>query len=68
MANAWPWGRLSTMDRTQRLPMGLGEMDVDWGKKSYRGVDAHGKAWQRSSTGFGYKIHLLVDAGLTPVI
>ena len=37
-------------------------MRIDWGKKTYRGVDAKGKAWKKVTAWFGYKIHLLVDA------
>lgn len=36
--------------------------DADWGKQTYRGVAAQGKAWEKVTAWFGYKIHLLVDA------
>lgn len=41
---------------------GRRESDADWGKKTYRGVDANGRAWEKVKSWFGYKIHLLVDA------
>ncbi len=43
-------------------PDGRRDTDADWGKKTYRGVDAKGKAWEKVTAWFGYKIHLLVDA------
>ena len=46
----------------QTTPDGRRDTDADWGKKTYRGVDAKGKAWEKVIAWFGYKIHLLVDA------
>lgn len=43
-------------------PDGRRDTDADWGKKTYRGVNAKGKAWEKVTAWFGYKIHLLVDA------
>lgn len=43
-------------------PDGRRDTDADWGKKAYHGVDAAGKPWQKITSWFGYKIHLLVDA------
>ncbi len=43
-------------------PDGRRDTDADWGKKTYRGVDAKGKVWEKVTAWFGYKIHLLVDA------
>lgn len=36
--------------------------DAAWGTKSYRGVDAKGKPWEKLSHWFGYQLHLIVDA------
>ena len=46
----------------ETTPDGRRDTDADWGKKSYRGVNAQGKAWEKVTAWFGYKIHLLVDA------
>lgn len=35
--------------------------EADWGTKSYRGVDANGKAWQKLTRWFGYQLHVIVD-------
>jgi len=37
-------------------------MDADWCGKSYSGVDAKGKAWEKVTSWFGYKLHLIVDS------
>lgn len=42
-------------------PDGRRDRDADWGTKTYRGVDAAGRAWEKVSHWFGYKLHLLVD-------
>ena len=41
---------------------GRRDLDADWGRKTYAGVDASGKAWTKIVTWFGYKLHLIVDA------
>lgn len=38
------------------------EEDADWGKKTYRGVDKDGKAWEKVKSWFGFRLHLVVDA------
>ena len=38
------------------------DTDAAWGTKSYRGVDANGKAWEKLTHWFGYQLHLIVDA------
>lgn len=38
------------------------DLDADWGIKTYRGVGKDGKAWEKISRWFGYKLHLLVDS------
>ena len=43
-------------------PDGRRDTDAEWGKKTYRGVDQNGKAWEKVVSWFGYKLHLLVDA------
>ena len=41
---------------------GRRDVDADFGKKTYRGINEDGSAWEKVKTWFGYKIHLLVDA------
>ncbi len=41
---------------------GRRDLDADFGKKSYKGINEDGTAWEKIKTWFGYKIHLLVDA------
>ena len=38
--------------------------DADWGAKTYRGVDANGKPWQKLTRWFGYQLHLICDTTL----
>lgn len=46
----------------QTTPDGRGDTDADGGKKTYPGVDAKGKAWEKVIAWVGDKVHLLVDA------
>lgn len=41
---------------------GRRDLDADKGVKKYSGVDENGKAWEKITTWFGYKLHLIVDA------
>jgi hypothetical protein len=41
---------------------GRRDTDADWGVKTYSGVDAKGKAWEKVTSWFGYKLHLIVDS------
>jgi len=41
---------------------GRRETDADWGVKVYRGKHAHGTAWEKTVTWYGFRLHLLVDA------
>lgn len=36
--------------------------DADWGKKTYKGVDKEGKAWEKVKSWFGFRVHLIVEA------
>jgi hypothetical protein len=38
------------------------EEDADWGKKTYRGVNKDGMAWEKVKSWFGFRIHLIADA------
>ncbi|HHU07020.1 MAG TPA: transposase [Clostridiaceae bacterium] len=41
---------------------GRGEHEAEYGKKSYRGKHQDGTTWEKTTTYFGYKVHLLVDS------
>jgi len=41
---------------------GRRDLDADWGKKTYSGVDKDGRRWTKTEKWFGYKAHLAVDA------
>jgi len=38
------------------------EQDADWGVKKYCGVDKNGKAWEKTKSWFGFRLHLIADA------
>ena len=38
--------------------------DAEWGVKTYRGVDAEGRPWQKLTRWFGYQLHLICDTTL----
>lgn len=38
------------------------EEDADWGKKTYKGIDKDGNAWEKVKSWFGFRIHLIGDA------
>ena len=43
-------------------PLESGDPDADWGKKVKRGRRADGTVWEKVTSWFGYKLHLLVDS------
>jgi len=38
------------------------DIDANWGIKTYKGINADGSNWEKTSRWFGYKLHLLVDS------
>lgn len=46
----------------KRSPDGRRDVDADWGKKQYRGINEDGTAWSKLVKWFGYKLHLIVDS------
>lgn len=46
----------------RRCVDGRGEADADLGVKIYRGQRSDGSDWEKVSTWFGFKLHLIVDA------
>jgi len=45
-----------------QTPDGRRDIDADYGKKEYRGINKEGKAWEKVVKWFGYKLHLIVDS------
>lgn len=43
-------------------PDGRRDTDANWGKKKYKGVRKDGTTWEKVTSWFGFKLHLLVDA------
>jgi len=43
-------------------PDGRRDTGADFGRKTQRGVHKDGTAWEKVTKGFGYKLHLVVDA------
>ena len=41
---------------------GRGEHDADWGKRTYKGKTKDGTPWEKTTSHFGYKAHVLVDS------
>ena len=41
---------------------GRRDTDADWGVKTCSGVNSAGKAWEKVTSWFGYKLHLIVDS------
>jgi hypothetical protein len=43
------------------VPDGRRDVDANWGKHEYKGVDLNGNLWTKVKAWFGCKLHLLVD-------
>lgn len=43
-------------------PDGRRDVDANWGMKTSSGSDENGKAWEKVTRWFGYKLHLIVDS------
>ncbi|QSZ26574.1 transposase [Aceticella autotrophica] len=41
---------------------GRRDIDADWAKKEYKGINKNGTAWSKIVKWFGYRLHLIVDA------
>ncbi len=46
----------------QKEPDGRRDTDADWGVKTYRGQREDGTPWEKVTSWFGFKLHLIVDA------
>ncbi len=53
---------IDTYARSRKDPAESSDPDADWGKKKKRGVRKDGSMWEKVTSWFGYKLHLLVDS------
>jgi len=56
------FGRTLAIDGKGIRTHGRKDPEASWGRKTYRGEDRDGTAWERVAKWFGYKLHLVVDA------
>ncbi len=57
----WSHGKPVRDENKMEVSDGRRDVDADWGVKKYQGVKENGKAWEKVTKWFGYKIHLVVD-------
>ena len=56
------WGRpVRDEDKRQQTDRRR-DTDADWGTKTYKGVRDDGSQWEKVTSWFGYKLHLMVDS------
>jgi len=48
--------------KRKKDPSESSDPDADWGVKTYRREKPDGKVWEKITSWFGYKLHLVVDA------
>ncbi|HBG02021.1 MAG TPA: DDE transposase [Firmicutes bacterium] len=48
--------------KSEEKPDGRRDVDGDWGKKAYKGVRKDGSPWEKVTSWFGYRLHLIVDS------
>lgn len=48
--------------KSEEKPDGRRDVDGDWGKKVYKGVREDGSPWEKVTSWFGYRLHLIVDS------
>lgn len=53
--------KIDSYARGRKNPGDSSDPDADWGYKTYRGKRADGSLWEKITSWFGYKLHLLVD-------
>jgi hypothetical protein len=53
--------KISSYARPRKDSQDSSDPDADWGYKTYKGKRTDGSLWERVSSWFGYKVHLLVD-------
>lgn len=54
--------KIESYARGAKNPQDSSDSDADWGYKTYKGKRKDGSIWEKISSWFGYKLHLLVDA------
>lgn len=55
-------GQKQDVEKKTQKPDGRRDTDADFGKKTYRGRKKDGTLWEKVTSWFGYKLHLIVDA------
>jgi len=53
--------KIETYAHSRRDSQESSDPEADWGYKTYKGKRADGSLWEKISSWFGYKLHLLVD-------
>jgi len=53
--------KIESYARGKKDPAESSDPEAEWGYKSYQGKRADGTIWEKVSSWFGYKLHLLVD-------
>jgi hypothetical protein len=53
--------KIESYARGKREAQESSDPEADWGYKTYKGKRADGSLWEKISSWFGYKLHLLVD-------
>lgn len=53
--------KVETYARGKKDSQESSDREADWGYKTYKGKRADGSLWEKISSWFGYKLHLLVD-------
>lgn len=53
--------KIESYARGKKNPDESSDPEADWGYKKYKGKRAAGSIWEKISSWFGYKLHLLVD-------
>ena len=53
--------KIESYARGKKNPQDSSDPEADWGYKTYRGKRADGSIWEKITSWFGYKLHLIVD-------
>ncbi len=60
--NSYARGKKKEEEEQPQEPDRRRDDDANWGKHVHKGVNNDGTLWQKVSSWFGYKLHLIVDA------
>jgi hypothetical protein len=47
---------------SKKKPDGRRDVDANWGKQVYKGINKDGGLWEKVVSWFGYRLHLIVDS------